>query len=253
MKWLILRGLVREQRHWAGFEKVLEAQLKQMNPEAQVLCMDFPGFGTEAERFSPASVAEIVDDLRSRWLRFAQDKKDWNLLAMSLGGMVGMQWCATYPSDFQKLILVNSSIKGLSPLHKRMKPINYPKVISLLLSSEIAEREEKILRMTSNLTGIQLEERTKLHVSFALPVRKRDALSQIVAAIRFQPPAKIPVPTLVVASRGDRLVDPSCSEEIAKFYGAEISYHPNANHDLTTDDPEWMAKQVMRWSQASVT
>jgi len=247
MKWLILRGLVREQRHWGEFKTIFEAELKKTDPEAVVYALDFPGFGTEVERFSPASIEGIVDDLRARWKKIARPDESWNLLAISLGGMTAMQWCASHPEDFQKLVLINSSLSDLSPIYKRMKPQNYSKVLSLMASSNIADREERVLRMTSNLTGIQLEERARQYASFALPIRKRDAISQIFAAIRFKAPKKLPLPILVLVSRGDQLVDPSCSEEIAKHYGAEIAYHPNANHDLSTDDPEWIVRQVVDW------
>jgi pimeloyl-ACP methyl ester carboxylesterase len=250
MKWLILRGLVREQRHWGNFRKVFEDELKRTDPSAEVYCLDFPGFGTEASRFSPSTIAEIAADLRRRWQKLLKPGEEWGLLAISLGGMVAMQWCSDHPGDFKKLVLVNSSVKGLSPLHRRMKPQNYLKVISLLMNPDVSAREEKVLKMTSNLTGLQLTEKARHHLSFALPIRKRDAISQIIAAIRFRVPERLKLPILVLVSRGDRLVDPTCSEEIAKHFSAEIRHHPHANHDLATDDPEWIAKSVHAWLSA---
>ena len=126
--------------------------------------------------------------------------------------------------------------------------MNYPAILSLLLRSNIAEREEKILKMTTNLEDAALAARAKKHASFALPVRKSDALAQIYAGSRFRAPSKMLTPLLVLNSNGDRFVDPSCSEAISKLYGAPLVSHPTGNHDLPTDDPQWIVEQVTRWS-----
>ncbi len=249
MKWLILRGLVREQRHWGDFKKQFENDLKKNDPDAQIFALDFPGFGTEAHRYSPSTIAEIVTDLRSRWKKLAEadPSSEWGLFAMSLGGMVSLDWCSRYPNDFKKLVLVNSSVNGLSPIHHRMKPKNYPKLFSMLLKDEIAKREKQILEMTTNLQGADLEMRAKDYASFALEVRKRDAIFQLIAAIRFRPPQKVTTPMLILRSLGDELVAPSCSQAIANFYQAPMFTHPAANHDLPTDAPAWIGEQVNAW------
>ncbi len=248
MKWLILRGLVREQRHWGPFKAEFERYLQARDPSAAVHALDFPGFGTERARPSPFSIEEIVDDLRARWRALKTDPAEpWNLLAVSLGGMVAMSWVSRYPEDFGRLVLINSSARGLSPLHRRMKPENYPRVLALFLEQDIAARERKILEMTTNLSGKALLERADVHAAFALKVNRRDALAQICSAIRFRPPARIPVPLLVVGGKGDRLVDASCSERIAEKYRGKLVLHETANHDLALDEPRWLMEQIDAW------
>ena len=106
MTWLIVRGLVREVRHWGDFPEVLEKHLKETDPEAKVFTIDFPGFGSETDRPSPTSISEIVDDMRGRFLKYDTPGKPWVILSMSLGGMVGMNWVSRYPEDFKKIILI---------------------------------------------------------------------------------------------------------------------------------------------------
>ena len=248
MKWLILRGLVREQRHWGSYKDDFEVFLRSTEPESQVHSLDFPGFGTEIARASPFSIDEIVDDLRARWKTLkASPAETWCLLAVSLGGMVAMNWTSRYPNDFKRLVLINSSATGLSPLTKRMKPENYPRVLSLFLESDIASRERKILEMTTNLKGTALQERAKAHAGFALKVRKKDAFAQILAALRFKTPSQITVPLLVVGGQGDQLVDVSCSEKIARNFNGTLVTHPTANHDLALDEPQWLMEQIRTW------
>jgi pimeloyl-ACP methyl ester carboxylesterase len=248
MKWLILRGLVRERRHWGKFPELFEKELRTQDPLAEVHGLDSPGFGTEAARISPNTISEIVRDLRERWLQMKSDPNEtWNVLAISLGGMSALQWCSQYPDDFKNIVLVNSSVSDFSPVHKRMKPKNYLSILSLLLKPEIEAREKKILSLTTRLQGAALAARAKENASFALPVRRVDAVSQITAAIRFRAPQSIASPMLVLVSTRDELVDASCSHEIAKHYGAELHEHPTANHDMPEDDPLWIATQVNEW------
>jgi pimeloyl-ACP methyl ester carboxylesterase len=247
MNWLILRGLVREQRHWGEFASQLEAGLKEKDPSAKVFTLDFAGFGTESDRLSPATIDGIVDDLRTRWSALGASG-EWGLLAVSLGGMVAMNWTSRFTRDFAKLVLINSSVGGLSPLFRRMQPRNIPTILSLFFERNIRSREERILSITTNLKGDALKKRADWQGGFAKVVRPRDAAAQIFAAVRFRAPARIGIPVLVLTSKGDTLVHYSCSESIARHFGAELRIHETANHDLPTDDPDWVSAQVRSWA-----
>jgi pimeloyl-ACP methyl ester carboxylesterase len=76
-------------------------------------------------------------------------------------------------------------------------------------------------------------------------------LEQIAGAIRMRAPKDLRVPTLILASHGDRLVDPDCSWNLARRLGANLVMHRTAGHDLTLDDPNWVANQIRQW-QASI-
>jgi pimeloyl-ACP methyl ester carboxylesterase len=248
MKWLILRGLVREQRHWHGFREVLEQKLKQVDPDAEVYAIDLAGFGTEVSRISPTTITGIVEDIRVRWKNMKKhDQENWGILAVSLGGMVAANWTSRFPDDFKKAVLINSSMSGLSPIQDRMIPKNYPTIIRLLLSRNLVHREKTILGMTTNLNPEKIAERAEKQADYGKDVNKINAVYQILAAILFRAPQTIRVPMMVLVGDGDTLVSPKCSEAIAKKYQAQLNRHPTANHDLATDDPHWVADQVASW------
>ncbi len=248
MKWLILRGLVREQRHWHDFKNILEARLKSIDPQAEVYALDMAGFGTEVNRISPKTISGIVEDVRDRWTKLKKNEEEqWGILAVSLGGMVAAHWTSSYPGDFKKAVLINSSMSGLSPVHQRMMPQNYSKVLKLLVSKNLVQREKTILSMTTNFSSELIQSRAEKQAPYGEKVNRFNALFQIMAAIRFKAPVKIETPMLVLVGDGDRLVSPKCSEAIAKQYSAKILRHPTANHDLASDDPEWIAAQVSAW------
>jgi pimeloyl-ACP methyl ester carboxylesterase len=75
-----------------------------------------------------------------------------------------------------------------------------------------------------------------------------NALRQLWAAARFAAPSAVPaIPTLLLASAQDALVSVQCSRAIAQAWGVPLHEHPLAGHDLSLDDPRWVAQQVQAW------
>jgi pimeloyl-ACP methyl ester carboxylesterase len=73
-------------------------------------------------------------------------------------------------------------------------------------------------------------------------------LRQLIAAARYRGPAVAPaMPVLLLASRGDRLVDVACSRAMAARFGGALVEHADAGHDLPLDDPRWVAERVRDW------
>lgn len=260
MNWFILRGLVREQRHWGNFQSIFQKKLNEEHPNGKVFCLDAPGFGTELNRTSPLTIKGIVHDLRERWMieknKNQYPDAEWGILAVSLGGMIALQWTHDYPDDFKQLVVMNSSVSGLSPVLKRFRPKNIPKLIQLMIRRDLHHREKNILEMTTNLRGDSLAKQVSRNVEIAQTANpsRQNAIRQLVAATRFRAPEKISVPMLVISGLGDQLVHPHCSEQIAKHFQAPLIHHETANHDLSADEPEWVANQVLsskNWQRSS--
>jgi pimeloyl-ACP methyl ester carboxylesterase len=249
MHWLILRGLSREQRHWGEFP----AALRAVSDGAQVLLLDLPGAGTERHRASPTEISGIVRDLRARFLELRSalglDGKPVGLLAVSLGGMVAMQWASDFPDDFAAVVLVNTSASDLSPPWRRMSPAVLWPAARALVTSNLVERERRILAFTTRLRA-DLPAIAAEYAGFALerPMERRNVLRQLYAAMRFRAPKRLGPPTLVVACGGDLLANPECGRLLADRFLAPLALHPRAGHDLALDDPEWLAAEVCRFA-----
>jgi pimeloyl-ACP methyl ester carboxylesterase len=237
--WLLLRGLVREQRHWGNFPTELEARTG-----VGTLCLDLPGTGTECARPSPPTIAGIVDDLRARFLGARGDRGPWGIFAVSLGGMVALDWAARYPEDFVCCVVSNTSAADVSSPLDRFRPSAWSS-IARAGAAAAAKRERRILDLTSN----HLADRDGLadqHARYAAeqPIGWGTFSRQILAASRSRLPAAIRVPVTVLVSDGDRLVDPDCSRRIAARLGAPLHVHPDGGHDLPLDAPAWVIEQL---------
>lgn len=245
-RWILLRGLVREQRHWGAFPALLAAAL----PQAQFMTPDLPGNGSRYRETSPASVQQMVEACRQQ-LQQAGIAPPYSLLALSLGGMVALTWAALYPQELRRCVLVNTSVRPYSPFYRRLRWQNYGAIVGQLLRGGRRAQEQLILRLTSH-SGDAAQRAALveqwLGYQQECPVSRRNALRQLWAAARFRAPAQRPdLPLLLIASAGDALVDHRCTLGLAQAWQTPVLLHPSAGHDLPLDDGAWLAQQIAGW------
>ncbi|MBY4896038.1 alpha/beta fold hydrolase [Cupriavidus sp. AU9028] len=248
MTWLLLRGLTREARHWGSLPEALQ-EAGVASAASPVACLDLPGSGQSRAHRSPVTVEAMVEALR-RDARAAGLVAPLNLLAMSLGGMVATAWAQRYPAEVHRLVLINTSMRPFGWPHQRLRPAAWPLLLRLLLAWDDAERcELAIHRLTcANDSALQRDLLDWVQIRRNAPVRRSDALRQLYAAARFHAGTAAPsCPTLLLASAGDRLVQPRCSARISSAWNYPLRMHPQAGHDLPHDDPRWVAEQVADW------
>ena len=241
--WVLLRGLARESRHWGSFPARLERQLPVGDT---VVALDLPGNGGLCREESPWSVDGMVRAARMQ-LVAAGLRPPYVLVALSLGGMVAVEWAARAPQELEACILINSSVGSLSPFWQRMQPRAYGTVLRSLLPGPLVARERAVYAMTSARPPDPAVLAQWVAYAGSRPVSAGNALRQMVAAARFRTDGPPTVPTLVLTSRGDRLVSPACSRAMAAAWKLGLREHPSAGHDLPLDDPDWVVEQVARW------
>ena len=243
--WVLLRGLMREQRHWGAFPQ----QLAWALPGAVIATPDLPGNGQRHRLDSPVRVAGMVEFLR-RDLRVRGVPAPYHLLALSLGGMVAVEWARLYPDEIAGLVLINTSMRPFSPFYRRLRWQNYAALLALPFSAP-ARQERTLLRLTSSGSNGRSDQallRRWTAYRRDYPVARMNALRQLLAAARFTASSGAPqTPLLLLASRADRLVDVSCSHALAGAWRAELRLHPHAGHDLPLDDGPWVAEVIRTW------
>lgn len=243
--WLILRGLAREQGHWGDFPGTLAATLG-----ARVHTLDLPGAGVERDTTCPVTVADIVTELRRRWLPLATPGSRWGLLGISLGGMIAMQWPADHPQDFTRIVLANTSARNTNAPWRRMRPAALGQVLRALGESDPLRREGIVLaattRLQPDLSAVAARWAT---IATERPIRRGNVLRQLLAAMRFTAPRALTPRVLVLGGGADPLTDPSCPRALAERFDAPLHVHPDAGHDLSLDAPAWIAATVATWLQ----
>lgn len=244
-RWILLRGLMRESRHWGEFPELFS----QTMSGAEVMLPDLPGNGSLFGCRSPQRVVDMVEHFRTALLDQGFTPP-YHLLALSLGGMIATEWAHRYPDDLRACVLMNTSMRPFSPFYWRLRWRNYHRILRLVtLQGDPLAFEQQVLRLTSNRRDLQEGmARTWADYRQEYPVSRRNAFRQLFAAAVFRAPAQRPrVPLLVLASSGDKLVDPACSLDLAQQWNTSLAVHPDAGHDLPLDDGPWVAMQIREW------
>jgi pimeloyl-ACP methyl ester carboxylesterase len=243
---LVMRGLIREQRHWGAHQEMLEAAL----PGCEVVGLDIPGNGKLNDSKSLTQVIENVHYLRAQWKDRVPEDARCGIIALSLGGMIATAWLQEYPEDFHRAILINTSFSGLSPFYHRMQVPAFLKILPSRFSASPRVREEAVFDIVSN-SPHKKEDLLSLWVKLAedAPVKKRNAARQLLAGLRYRPNLidKPRIPILVLAGKGDRLCSYRCSEAIAAHWFLPIRLHETGGHELHHDDPNWTFGQIGEW------
>lgn len=248
--WVLLRGLMRDARHWGDFPQQLQHALGVQ----QVVTPDFAGNGSLHEQASASDVAEMVQQIRAQLGRRGY-APPYRVLALSLGAMVAVAWSEQYPDEIEKMVLINTSLAPYNPFYHRLRPTNYPALLRLLLYGSAARRESLILRRTSTLKS-RTEQAPGILAQWQAyaqecPVSRANILRQLQAAVRYRASLDTPpMPVLLLAGQQDRLVNVQCSLALAQHWHCAIRVHPTAGHDLPLDDGDWVVQQVLEWLAA---
>ena len=244
--WVLLRGLMREARHWGDFPQ----QLGQALGSKQLVTPNFAGNGQLSHLLSASNVPQMVQQIR-RDVLAAGYPPPYHIVALSLGAMAATAWAQTFPQELAGTVLINTSLRPFSRFYQRLRPANYPRLLATLLRAKPLQFENTILDLSSNM--LSREQRAQVlndwrHFAQQNPVSKRNILRQLTAAMRFRAASHAPqVPLLLLAGETDRLVNVQCSKSVAQAWHCPIATHPQAGHDLPLDDAAWVVQQIVQW------
>lgn len=235
-----MRGLAREAGHWGDFLGYFHKSF----PASRVEVIDLPGMGDNAKIKSPTSIKEIMEFTREEAKRRMTSDK-FSILALSLGGMVAMEWMRSNAADLESVVLINSSSKS-SAFYHRLRYQIWADFARALAHTQPRDRERAVVDILMNSENAR--ERAGIvwsKIAQERPLKPQTFLRQLAAAMRFRGLDDVPkTPVLLLNSLGDRLVDPSCSDALHQKFGWKLERHPWAGHDLPWDDPEWVVERI---------
>lgn len=240
--WLLLRGLARGTGHWGSFVQKMREQF----PQDRFEMIDLPGNGERHLETSPLRVGDYVHDLRAR-CSYVKTGESFQILSLSLGSMITVEWMREFPHEISKAYLVGTSSAGLSPFYERFNLANIPKGLRLLGKERNEVLWEKVvLGMITNSQERRESERKALQAYTAkYPMSAKNVIRQMLAASQYRFPKQVPGEVRLIGSHGDRLVSPKCTLRIAEHWRLRPSMHPWAGHDLPIDDPQWLMEQLL--------
>ena len=167
----------------------------------------------------------------------------WFIVGVSLGGMVVYDWSLNYPNDFSKFFIINSSMKGLSPLNKRLSWYAF-KTMAKALSSEVLKGGKYIFQLTSYKDDRTPDSKNIINDWVSLrrqsPMPIKNFFRQLISAATYKL-EKSKASLVFISSKGDRLCSYECGEALAAYCNSPFYlYNGNACHDLPLDKPEFV-------------
>lgn len=246
--WILLRGLAREKGHWGPFS----ANFQSRFPGDEVLCIDLPGFGEFQKAASPRSIHEIFKFVRAQAIEKTKRQNQFRLVAISLGGMVAMEWMREDAKSLAGAVLINTSSRAQSPFYNRLRWQVWPKFLKAISRTVIRDREKLLIDLLmNNESAKEAALSLWLRVATEHPASYLNFANQLAAAASFKGLTQKPdVPVLILNGLGDRFVEPSCSEALQKTLDCPMERHPWGGHELSWDDPEWILSKIQTWNDS---
>ena len=194
-----------------------------------MVVLDLPGNGLLNGEPSRTRVEEMASFCRAQLMRRAVDPP-YHVLGLSLGAMVAVAWAAGHPGEIAGAVLVNTSLRPYCGATQRLRPGAWPALLRLaLLDGNPRAREQAVLRLTAAHPPADREALLRDWIAWRreCPVTRANALRQLWAASRYRAPARAPLERLLLlASRGDRLVDPECSRRLRRRLAGRAARAP---------------------------
>ena len=102
--WILLRGLARGRGHWGSFAE----KIRERFPNDKFEFLDLPGNGERNNVKSPMRISDFVKDLRTQ-SQFVKNGECFQILAVSLGAMIAVEWMREFPHEVSKAYIVCTS------------------------------------------------------------------------------------------------------------------------------------------------
>jgi len=230
-----IRGLFRGKFHWGAFPDLLGDTLSGFT----VSCYDVPGNGALSQEVSPNTIEGMVESLRAQ----RANNEPAHLVCISMGGMIGIKWAELYPNEVESLVCINTSAKGFSPIHHRLRPSNYLKIIAAIFKDHKG-RESTIYNMVSNKPYNETVVAEWALLNDKYPNKKENFFRQLFAAMKFKA-VRPQCPLLFLASSNDRMVNSLSSKALAECWQAPLVWNDIDGHDIPLDNPQWVCSQLL--------
>ncbi len=220
---VLLHGFPMDRRIWT-------AQADALADLAEVVPLDFRGFGTSADD-RPFSIDDLADDVH-RWV----DGQPCVLGGLSMGGYVALSVADRYPGDLAGLVLFDTKATADDAAARAKRDEMIALAAAGGAGAITAEMEPKLL---SAAASDAIRARFRRMANGVPPA----TLARALAAMRDRPDrtdvlGRIGVPTLCVVGADDAVTPPAVVEALRRqIPGAELAVIDGAGHVPPVENP----------------
>ncbi|WP_202318703.1 alpha/beta fold hydrolase [Archaeoglobus neptunius] len=220
-------------------------QYDDLSKHFRVIALDLRGFGMSDVPDS-VNVEDFVEDVKNLMDHLGIERA--NLLGLSMGGIVCMEFYRKYPDRVKKLILANT----LHKLPEAGRAMFEQRIKLLEASPDMSQIADFIADMSIH------QEREDLKDMVRTILRKNDKKFYTMATAELgkvnyeELLPKIEVPTLVIVAEFDVTTPPALGREIANLIpDAELREVKNSAHLAKLENPEEFNRYVIEFLMGS--
>ena len=248
----LVRGLIRNHRHWHGFEKTLIDKLSL--DKSQIVFYNFCVSKNYKDIIKYSDIYFHINNLKNFIKAAGHNSIKINFIGISLGGLFLLKFFESNPEYFNSLTMINSSHPNYSKFYHRMSFIRLSKIVFFgLMGKKFAEYA--ILTTTINQKSVikkLLKKNYEIYKKY--PWSYPQLFAQLLMASCGKNFNKVDKNyadfnnrILLLVSTGDRLVSSRCSIDLFEKLNCTMFVHSSAGHDLSGDDPLWCAEMIKKF------
>ena len=69
------------------------------------------------------------------------ESNNWHLVAISMGGMIAIEWSKLFPKDFKSMVILNTSASGICLPFERLRPWGLLQLIKVGVTNNDNKKE----------------------------------------------------------------------------------------------------------------
>jgi pimeloyl-ACP methyl ester carboxylesterase len=212
----------------------------------RAILFDNRGVGRSDTPRGPYSMCQMAEDARA--VLDAAGVESAYVMGASMGGMIAQELYFRHPDRVRALLLGCSGPSGL-----RSSLPEFRRVRAMRLAGRITREEREWLVVPMLYADDTPRDRIAEDIQVRLQhkLRRSGVLSQLAAIVTWSSYSRLPlirVPTLVLHGDQDYVVPLRNGRLLAeRIPGAELVVVPGAGHVMTTDAPEFVEQETLRF------
>jgi pimeloyl-ACP methyl ester carboxylesterase len=230
---------------WGGWHQYWRHVWPRMVPRFRSLAVDLPGFGwsEKPDNRSPFTLEWYAD-----WLGALLDVKKASpavVVGHSMGGTVSTLLALRHPEKVERLVLINPIAHGATALSGRTKFLTAPGVRQIMFG--LTRFDSGLAVVGEGFTSVKPMELEDLRSIRMASFRALTAsLTSLKGADLTAVAGQVKVPTVVMTSTDDRIVDPLQGASLAKAIpGARHRLLAGVGHCAQLEAPEAVASALL--------
>jgi 3-oxoadipate enol-lactonase len=220
--------------------RLWKAQIDHLKELRRIVAVELPGHGGSPQGSGDTTIESYADDVIRTLDR--EGVEEFDLLGLSLGGMVGVALTLAHPKRVRKLIICDTRLDVPDQYHAMWDQLvemaqgpGMHSVADFMIKRWFGTGERAANPQVEDIRVQVRQTSVDGFVTAARAIQKLDLAAKV---------SKLTIPTLFIVGSEDGALPQVMSDLHERVRGSEITVLPNAGHLSNVDQPDAFARAV---------